>query len=68
MTITYISAVPHRIDTLAALFGEMATDPRVASMQGDEIAALYPASEHRVWGGPGSHHARLILSSPPGSG
>jgi hypothetical protein len=34
-TTTYISAVPYRIDTLAALFGEMVTDPRVASMQGD---------------------------------
>jgi hypothetical protein len=44
----YISAVPHRIDTLATLFGEMVTDPRVASMRGDENAALDPASEHRV--------------------
>ena len=40
----YISAVPHRIDALAALFAELAADPRVAFMQGDEIAAWYRAS------------------------
>jgi peptidoglycan/xylan/chitin deacetylase (PgdA/CDA1 family) len=40
----YISAVPHRIDALAALFAELAADPRVAFMQGDEIAAWYQAS------------------------
>ena len=40
----YISAVPHRIDALAAVFAELAADPRVAFMQGDEIAAWYRAS------------------------
>ena len=40
----YISAVPHRIDTLAALFAELAADPRVVCMQGDEIAAWYRGS------------------------
>ena len=40
----YISAVPHRIDALAALFAELAADPRVAFMQGDEIAVWYRAS------------------------
>ena len=40
----YISAVPHRIDALAALFAELAADPRVVCMQGDEIAAWYRAS------------------------
>ncbi|MFN7307806.1 MAG: hypothetical protein ACK5TQ_14685, partial [Acetobacteraceae bacterium] len=40
----YISAVPHRIDSLAALFAELAADPRVAFMQGDEIADWYRAS------------------------
>ncbi len=40
----YISAVPHRIDALAAVFAEFASDPRVAFMQGDEIADWYRAS------------------------
>ena len=40
----YISAVPHRIDALTAVFAEFAADPRVAFMQGDEIAAWYRAS------------------------
>jgi peptidoglycan/xylan/chitin deacetylase (PgdA/CDA1 family) len=40
----YISAVPHRIDAMAAVFAEFAADPRVAFMQGDEIAAWYRAS------------------------
>jgi peptidoglycan/xylan/chitin deacetylase (PgdA/CDA1 family) len=40
----YISAVPHRIEALAALFAELAADPRVIAMQGDEIAAWYRAS------------------------
>jgi peptidoglycan/xylan/chitin deacetylase (PgdA/CDA1 family) len=40
----YISAVPHRIEALAALFAELAADPRVITMQGDEIAAWYRAS------------------------
>jgi hypothetical protein len=40
----YISAVPHRIDALAALFAELAADPRVIAMQGDEIAAWYRGS------------------------
>ena len=40
----YISAVPHRIDALAAAFAELAADPRVICMQGDEIAAWYQAS------------------------
>jgi peptidoglycan/xylan/chitin deacetylase (PgdA/CDA1 family) len=40
----YISAVPHRIDALAAVFAEFAADPRIAFMQGDEIAAWYRAS------------------------
>ena len=40
----YISAVPHRIDALAAVFAEFAADPRVAFMQGDEIADWYRAS------------------------
>ncbi len=40
----YISAVPHRIDALATLFAELAADPRVIAMQGDEIAAWYRAS------------------------
>ena len=40
----YISGVPHRIDALTALFSEFASDPRVAFMQGDEIAAWYLAS------------------------
>jgi len=40
----YISGVPHRIDALAALFAELAADPRVAFMQGDDIAAWYRAS------------------------
>lgn len=39
----YISAVPHRIEALAALFAELAVDPRVIAMQGDEIAAWYRA-------------------------
>ena len=40
----YISAVPHRIDALASVFAELAADPRVVCMQGDEIAAWYRAS------------------------
>jgi hypothetical protein len=36
--------VPHRIDALAALFAELAADPRVIAMQGDEIAAWYRGS------------------------
>jgi hypothetical protein len=40
----YISAVPHRIDALAAVFAELAADPRVICMQGDEMAAWYRAS------------------------
>jgi hypothetical protein len=40
----YISAVPHRIDALAAVFAELAADPRAVCMQGDEIAAWYRAS------------------------
>jgi allantoinase len=40
----YISAVPHRIEALAALFAELAADPRVIAMQGDEIAAWYRGS------------------------
>jgi len=40
----YISAVPHRIEALAALFAEFAADPRVAFMQGDEIADWYRGS------------------------
>jgi hypothetical protein len=40
----YISAVPHRIDALAAVFAEFASDPRVAFMQGDEIADWYRGS------------------------
>jgi allantoinase len=40
----YISAVPHRIEALAALFAELTADPRVVCMQGDEIAAWYRAS------------------------
>jgi hypothetical protein len=40
----YISGVPHRIAALEALFGDLAADPRVAFLQGREIADWYLAS------------------------
>jgi len=40
----YLSGVPHRIAALEALFAELAADPRIAFMQGDEIARWYLAS------------------------
>jgi peptidoglycan/xylan/chitin deacetylase (PgdA/CDA1 family) len=40
----YITGVPHRIAALEALFAELAADPRVAFLQGGEIAAWYRAS------------------------
>jgi peptidoglycan/xylan/chitin deacetylase (PgdA/CDA1 family) len=40
----YITGVPHRIAALEALYGELAADPRIAFLQGDEIAAWYLAS------------------------
>lgn len=40
----YITGVPHRIAALEALVGDLAADPRVAFLQGGEIAAWYLAS------------------------
>lgn len=40
----YITGVPHRIGALEALFDELAADPRIAFLQGDEIAAWYLGS------------------------
>lgn len=40
----YITGVPHRIAALDALYAELAADPRVVFLQGDEIAAWYLAS------------------------
>jgi allantoinase len=40
----YITGVPHRIAALEALVGELAADPRVAFLQGDQIADWYLAS------------------------
>jgi hypothetical protein len=40
----YITGVPHRITALEALFADLAADPRVAFLQGGEIAAWYRAS------------------------
>lgn len=40
----YITGVPHRIGALEALFAELAADPRIAFLQGEEIAAWYLAS------------------------
>ena len=40
----YITGVPHRIAALEALYEELAADPRVAFLQGDEIAEWYLAS------------------------
>ncbi len=40
----YITGVPHRIAALEALYAELAADPRIAFLQGDEIAAWYLAS------------------------
>jgi allantoinase len=40
----YLSGVPHRIAAIEALFAELAADPRIAFMQGDEIASWYRAS------------------------
>jgi len=40
----YITGVPHRIGALEVLLADLAADPRVAFLQGDEIAAWYLAS------------------------
>jgi len=40
----YITGVPHRIAALEALYAELAADPRIAFLQGDEIAEWYLAS------------------------
>jgi hypothetical protein len=40
----YITGVPHRIGALEALFADLAADPRIAFLQGEEIAAWYLAS------------------------
>ena len=40
----YITGVPHRIAALEALFADLAADPRIAFLQGEEIAAWYLAS------------------------
>jgi len=40
----YITGVPHRIAALEALYAELATDPRIAFLQGDQIADWYLAS------------------------
>jgi hypothetical protein len=40
----YLSGVPHRIAAIEALFAELAADPRIAFMQGEEIASWYRAS------------------------
>lgn len=40
----YITGVAHRIAAFEALFDDLAADPRIAFLQGDEIAAWYLAS------------------------
>ncbi len=40
----YALFASHRIAALEALYAELAADPRVAFLQGDEIAAWYLAS------------------------
>jgi len=40
----YISGVPHRIAALEALFEDLAADPRIAFLQGDQIAEWYLGS------------------------
>ena len=40
----YLSGVPHRIGALEALLAELAAEPRIAFMQGEEMARWYLAS------------------------
>jgi hypothetical protein len=40
----YITGVPHRIAALESLYADLASDPRIAFLQGDAIAAWYLAS------------------------
>lgn len=41
----YITGVPHRIGALEGLFADLAADPRIAFLQGDDIAAWYLRSD-----------------------
>lgn len=40
----YITGVPHRIAALEALYADLSEDPRIAFLQGDEIATWYLGS------------------------
>lgn len=40
----YISGVPHRIAALESLYADLASDPRIAFLQGDAIAEWYLAT------------------------